>query len=133
MFDRLKERFSRKHDDLGIDDMRAGVLGRPSMDFQDPLPLAKGLDDFNPDTPQRAPARVPDALSSGFGNSRYGEPVAMDTGFSDDRRSSSGRDFDIMDRLNLIESQLTAIRSQTETINERLKNLEVKLGYGRRY
>jgi chaperonin cofactor prefoldin len=33
----------------------------------------------------------------------------------------------------MIESQLSAIRSQTETINERLKNLEMKLGSGRRF
>jgi chaperonin cofactor prefoldin len=38
-----------------------------------------------------------------------------------------------MDRLNLIESQLAAIRSMTETINERLKNMESRLGLQRRY
>lgn len=43
------------------------------------------------------------------------------------------RDYDIMDRLNIIESQLSAIRSQTELINERLKNMESRLGLGRRY
>lgn len=37
------------------------------------------------------------------------------------------REYEIMDRLALIEAQLSAIRSQTETINERLKNLEMKL------
>ncbi len=40
--------------------------------------------------------------------------------------------YDIIDRLNIIEAQLSAIRSQTETINERLKNLEMRLT-GRRY
>ncbi len=35
--------------------------------------------------------------------------------------------YDIMDRLNIIEAQLSAIRSQTETINERLKNIEMRL------
>ncbi|MBI2076125.1 MAG: hypothetical protein HYT72_02665 [Candidatus Aenigmarchaeota archaeon] len=40
--------------------------------------------------------------------------------------------YDILDRLNIIEAQLSAIRSQTETINERLKNMEVRLT-GRRY
>ncbi len=35
--------------------------------------------------------------------------------------------YDIIDKLNIIEAQLSAIRSQTETINERLKNLELRL------
>jgi chaperonin cofactor prefoldin len=38
-----------------------------------------------------------------------------------------------MDRLNLIESQIAAVRSMTETINERLKNMESKLVMQRRY
>ena len=42
------------------------------------------------------------------------------------------KNYEIMDRLNIIEAQLSAIRSQTETINERLKNLEMRL-QGRRY
>lgn len=41
--------------------------------------------------------------------------------------------YEILDRLGIIEAQLTAIRSQTETINERLKMLDIKLGRGRRY
>ncbi|MBI2579836.1 MAG: hypothetical protein HYW27_02960 [Candidatus Aenigmarchaeota archaeon] len=43
------------------------------------------------------------------------------------------KDYDVMQRLDVIESQLQAIRSQTETINERLKNLEFRLTGGRRY
>ncbi len=43
------------------------------------------------------------------------------------------KDYDVLQRLDVIESQLQAIRSQTETINERLKNLEFKLTGGRRY
>lgn len=39
--------------------------------------------------------------------------------------------YEIIDRLNVIEAQLQAIRSQTETINERLKNMEFRMG--RRY
>lgn len=41
--------------------------------------------------------------------------------------------YELMDRLNIIESQLAAIRSQTETINERLKNLEFRITGGRRF
>ena len=42
--------------------------------------------------------------------------------------SQNQGDYDIIDKLNMIESQLAAIRSQTETINERLKNMEMKAG-----
>jgi len=48
------------------------------------------------------------------------EPVAMDQ--KEDRTL-----FEIMDRLSMIEAQLSAIRSQTETINERLKNIDARL------
>lgn len=44
-----------------------------------------------------------------------------------------GRDYDILERLDMIESQVAVIRSQTETINERLKNIDAKLGTQRRY
>ena len=47
-------------------------------------------------------------------------------------RTEEPKGYDILDRLNIIEAQLSAIRSQTETINERLKNMEVRLT-GRRY
>ncbi|MBI2972024.1 MAG: hypothetical protein HYY37_06390 [Candidatus Aenigmarchaeota archaeon] len=39
----------------------------------------------------------------------------------------AGKNYEIIDRLNIIEAQLQAIRSQTETINERLKNMELRL------
>ena len=45
----------------------------------------------------------------------------------------TSRDYEILDRLDIIESQLAVVRSQTETINERLKNMEGKLGFQRRY
>jgi len=41
--------------------------------------------------------------------------------------------YEVMDKLNFIESQLSAIKSQTELLNERMKNLETKLGYSRRW
>ena len=39
--------------------------------------------------------------------------------------------YDILDRLDFIENQLSAIKSQTETINERLKNIDMKLSQRR--
>ena len=59
-------------------------------------------------------------IDQGFGSKQY------------ENKDESSRNYDILDRLNIIEAQLSAIRSQTETINERLKNMEMKLG-PRRY
>ena len=50
------------------------------------------------------------------------QPERKELTLDDNRR------YEIEDRLNIIETQLQAIRSQTETINERLKNLDAKLG-----
>lgn len=47
--------------------------------------------------------------------------------------NNPSRNYEILDRLNLMESQIAAIRSMTETINERLKNMETRLGLQRRY
>ncbi len=44
----------------------------------------------------------------------------------------STSNYEIMDRLAFIENQLTAIKSQVELVNERLKNLDARLGT-RRY
>jgi len=40
--------------------------------------------------------------------------------------------YEVMDRLAFIENQLTAIKSQVELVNERLKNIDAKIGT-RRY
>ncbi|MBI4895457.1 MAG: hypothetical protein HY831_03105 [Candidatus Aenigmarchaeota archaeon] len=46
----------------------------------------------------------------------------------DDRHKWDKRDmYELFDRLGIIEAQLAAIRSQSETINERLKMLDIKL------
>ena len=45
---------------------------------------------------------------------------------------SGGSNYDVMDRLAFIENQLSAIKSQVELVNERLKNIDTKLGT-RRY
>ena len=46
--------------------------------------------------------------------------------------SQSSSNYDVMDRLAFIENQLSAIKSQVELVNERLKNIDAKLGT-RRY
>jgi len=58
------------------------------------------------------------------------EPVSLDTQSSLKREENS---YEIIDKLNFIENQLSAIKSQTELLNERLKNIESKLGMQRRW
>ncbi|GEM_PF-2777436 len=41
------------------------------------------------------------------------------------RREEKSLEYEILDRLALIEAQLGAIRAQVETVNERMKNLEL--------
>lgn len=53
------------------------------------------------------------------------QQIEQNRGF--DRRDM----YELFDRIAVIEAQLTAIRSQSETINERLKMLDIKLS--RRY
>ena len=53
------------------------------------------------------------------------EPISLEPS-----RDSS---YEVIDRLNFIENQLSAIKSQTELINERLKNIESRLGLQRRW
>lgn len=124
MFGNLKNRL-RKKDYDDVEDIRSSVLG----DFKGLPPQPE------PDFPRRAPQEVPtwdDPATSqrfdeppGFSSIDVREPIGQ-RGFQ-----QPSRDYDIMDRLSLIESQLSAIRSQTETINERLKNMERSMG--RRY
>lgn len=120
----LKNRV-RKRDYDDLEDIRSSVVGQ---DFRNP----------EPDFP-RAAARPPEAaafdpIERHFGEfePRFEQPPGfstVDTRYPEQSPVSerSSRDYDILDRLNLIESQLSAIRSQTETINERLKNMEAKL------
>ena len=120
MFDSLKSRFRKKdYDDLG--DIRSNVLGNsftraPEPDFPPAPPQPRrGFDDFSPTPRRSAGPGFDDDLPPGFSNIDTRAP------------QQQTKDYDLMDRLSLIESQLSAIRSQTETINERLKNLEAKL------
>ena len=123
----LKKR-RKDYDDL--EDIRSNVLGN---DFLKTPPAPPEPDFPRPVAGQRVADRFP-GLEEPV---RFEEPPgfnSVDTRFPE-RNDRIVQDkeltYDIMDRLNLIESQLAAIRSQTETINERLKNMETRLG--RRY
>ena len=122
MFGNLKNRLRKKDYDNDLEDIRSNVLG----DFRGMPPQPE------PDFPRRdRPVDVPafdDPFSKG---DRFQEPPGfstIDTRFSDQRTGERRDGYEIIDRLNLIESQLSAIRSQTETINERLKNMERSMG-----
>jgi hypothetical protein len=112
MFDFLKRR-----KDSDFEDIRSGVLGPqiepdfpPRNNFQAP--------EFEDVTRPRPVGPAP--FDS---RPKFDEPPGFNT--IDTRGpQQSERNYDIIDRLSLIESQLAAIRSQTETINERLKNME---------
>jgi hypothetical protein len=99
-----------------MEETRPGPVGVP--EFPEPLPRQ---DRYS--SPGLEPRFEP----------RFGEPVSMESPVEKEPISMERTDdkYEIMDRLNIIEAQLTAIRSQTETINERLKNMEMRIG--RRY
>jgi hypothetical protein len=131
LLDKIKNRvLGRKEDDLN--DIRSYVTGDDQYDRQ--------LNDLGPQQPPEEDVMPPSKPWEG----QSLEPTRTDPlDLVDDRRdlslgqqdqhAASGNSYDISEKLNMIESQLSAIRSQTETINERLKNLEMKLGSGRRF
>ncbi len=139
IFGSIKDKIMRKSDDYG--DFRSHVIGDP-IAGADVEPPRFGKDP----NPQERFALGPPASRSeletqrfsgeappDFGReaSEFGPPYAR-TPFereavSMDEQPSRNVNYDVVDRLNIIEAQLSAIRSQTETINERLKNIELKL------
>ena len=125
MFGFLKK---KKDDDFG--DIRANV----TSDFDEPdFPPQRRFD--RNEGSQGPPPGFEDPLQPRRFDERpqFDEPQGF--GSIDVRQEQRGprSDYDVADRLNLIESQLAAIRSMTETINERLKNMESRMGYQRRY
>lgn len=119
--------FHKRDSDFG--DIRSHVLNERFREPFDELPPApapppappryEGYDDFTQKTRDvfaPYPVQQPPPPPPGF------EPLAREPALE-----KVSRDYDIMDRLNIIESQLSAIRSQTELINERLKNMESRL------
>jgi hypothetical protein len=143
-----------RHRGDDIDDVRSHVLGERFSPELEPMAQPESFmrpEPFVPAPPagrQRFDLGQPADYQPSYqqyGNeaeqpafeSRYGEgsnfgfpPGGQQLGRTAEKVS---RDYDVADRLQLIESQLSAIRSMTETINERLKNLEAKLGLQRRY
>ena len=115
------KRHKKDYDDM--EDIRSNVLGNDFLRPQAP----------EPDFPraEMGQRRVADRFPGIEEPVRFEEPPgfsSVDTRFPERTPQDKQSNYDIMDRLNLIESQLAAIRSQTETINERLKNMERSIG-----
>ena len=115
MFGFLKKKNREEMDDFF--DIKNTITGKqPERDFEQPPkdPFGRPVkqeEEWNPPFPGK---------STGFEE------------FQPEPFRGPSKDYDVMQRLDVIESQLQAIRSQTETINERLKNMEFRMG-GRRY
>ncbi len=124
IFGSIVNKVLRRSDDIGeIGDIRSHVIGGNENPYADEVPPMLTRTDV-PELPE----------VSRFGREPVGfEPTMPDRDFSRDTMPERdvSRDYDIADKLDMIEAQLSAIRSQTETINERLKNLEMRIG--RRY
>ena len=133
MFGFLKK---KKEDDFG--DIRSNVLNEPNFDEPD-FPSRQREADFPMPRASSARQGPPPGFEDPLQPRRFDDRPQFDepAGFGsiDVRQEQRGsrNDYDTADRLNLIESQLAAIRSMTETINERLKNMESRMGYQRRY
>ena len=137
----LKDKvFGKRKHEAAYSDVRAQVIGDR---FQQPEPPTIGekfgfdrgnefpRDPYAPEPYSQSPQQEPffPRQQAAFGQ----RPEPRDFSFEQPQpRMEPKQDYDILDRLNLIESQLAAIRSQTETINERLKNMETRMT-GRRY
>lgn len=130
ILDSIKNRMHKKSDDL--DDLRSGVLNEPDTfnaeTFRQPL----RPEQFSDERFRQEPLR-PEPMDQRRYNDYFPQrDTSMETMSLEPTRAStesrSDNSYEVLDRLRFIENQLAAIRSQTELINERLKNLEVRIG-----
>lgn len=113
IFGGIKNRILRRNEEE-LEDFRSHILGQ-TQNYEPPV--------SEPEPPKKLFEREPPSDV---------EPFGFEKGFEKPDTLEVSKNYEIMDKLNIIEAQLSAIRSQTETINERLKNLELRL-QGRRY
>ena len=119
IFGGIKNRIFGKQDDFSdIGDIRSHVIGENSSE-------PYGDDETPPFRSQQySVPELPD-VTGGRGPSGFDMPET--TKSEPSGGSDISRDYELLDRLKIMEAQLSAIRSQTETINERLKNIEMRL------
>ncbi|MFC2143630.1 hypothetical protein ACFLQN_04500 [Candidatus Aenigmatarchaeota archaeon] len=123
LLDSVKSKITgRRKQDLG--EIRAGVLNEE----YNPEPIGMRRNELPP------PAPMPPTPTEGMNR----DELTWDSPRDDARESISlepqkpdNTNYEVIDKLRFIENQLSAIRSQTELINERLKTIETRIG--RRY
>ncbi|MBI4018611.1 MAG: hypothetical protein HY368_03305 [Candidatus Aenigmarchaeota archaeon] len=121
IFSAIKKRLGRG-DDYG-DEVKSAVLDEPFPPLPSMERTAPKYDErFGSPAYEEKFPREPE-----FPVPKEEQPLTLQRPGLDEPSANFKKEYDIMDRLNLIEAQLSAIRSQTETINERLKNMEARL------
>ena len=100
----------RKKKESNYDDIRSHILGEQKPLFNEPASIADEEPLYNEPSFNKQPL----GIERPFETER--EPI-----------STERNSYEIIDRLNFIENQLSAIKSQVELVNERLKNMEMKL------
>lgn len=138
IFDAIKNRFAKK-DDAAFMDVRSHVIGDDAPPLRESFPSAEEqrVASRYPEPEQRqAPPRFagPDQFAAEDPFRRedaYGDLGPPSSNFTDKfinpPPEPPSENYEILDKLKLIDAQLHAIRAQTETINERLKNLEMRM------
>ncbi|MFH0836615.1 MAG: hypothetical protein V1870_00640 [Candidatus Aenigmatarchaeota archaeon] len=127
---KLKDRIiGRRYEEPDYDTVRAAVLG----DNAPPVnPAGSRIDEKELKPSWKT--RYEQSESSNFQTNPFepvtqAESVINDYGRENrekDRKIDKREMYELLDRLSIIEAQLTAIRSQTETINERIKLMEIR-------
>ncbi|MFH0949379.1 MAG: hypothetical protein V1802_02735 [Candidatus Aenigmatarchaeota archaeon] len=106
--------------------LRNKIIGRKEQDFSSMRPdiVGEPFDAEPPEFTNNYPRRPPPGLEPPDFNERFEPSISPREGLSFEPQRTGEGNYEIMDRLRFIENQLAAIRSQTELINERLKNIE---------
>jgi hypothetical protein len=121
IFSSLRERAMQRQPPAPFtEDVKAHVLGEyppPPSAFARERP-PPGMETFAGPTQLPELPAPPEPLRK---EEPHGEPL---------RREGKGVEYEILDRLALMEAQLSAIRAQVETVNERLKNVELAVRHG---
>ncbi|MBI4019355.1 MAG: hypothetical protein HY364_03810 [Candidatus Aenigmarchaeota archaeon] len=127
----VKDKILGRNNNEDLDDIKSYVTGANDQYGQSFRENVMGAAEQANDTPPK-PWERENIATDPFG-SEQPLPDRRDLTMQSGRPSRTEANYDIMEKLTMIESQLAAIRSQTETINERLKNLEFRMGTGRRF
>lgn len=132
LMSKLKDRIiGKKYEEPDYDTVRSAVLG------ENALPVNPAVSRINEkEIKPEWKARYEQSQSADFQTNPF-EPVTQAESVINDyarERENIGKErridkremYELLDRLSIIEAQLTAIRSQTETINERIKLMEIR-------